>query len=37
MLTELLLHRATAQKLHGVISHQDGIKEIRKNNLFFYE
>ena len=27
MLTELLLHRATAQKLHGVISHQDGINE----------
>jgi len=27
MLSELLLNRATAQKLHGVISHQDGINE----------
>ena len=27
MLSELLLNRAAAQKLHGVISHQDGINE----------
>jgi len=27
MLSDLLLNRATAQKLHGVISHQDGINE----------
>ena len=27
MLSELLLSRATAQKLHGVISHQNGINE----------
>ena len=27
MLSELLLNRATAQKLHGVISHQDNINE----------
>lgn len=27
MLSELLLNRATAQKLHGVISHQESINE----------
>jgi len=27
MLSELLLNRATTQKLHGVISHQDNINE----------